>query len=136
MDETDGMDDMDDMYGSDERGAVVPRALRGWRTRRAERKAASAQRRDAWNLCFESIGSRIPTALVADSPTLMVAAVEDMCWQVARDTWRAARPSRLRRRAYRAWMAQYASLAEKRDRLRRMVDEALAVGTTGTPGTA
>ena len=127
----DGIDGVEGIEGaSSERGTA---RRHGWRARR--RADAAARRRDAWNLCFESIGSRIPTAVVADSPTLMVAAVEDMCWQVARDSWRAARPSRWRRRAYRAWVAQYASLADKRDRLRRMVDEALAVGTSGTPGT-
>lgn len=134
MDGTDGVDGFEGFEdaSSERRAASRP----GWRARRAQRRAdAAARRRDAWNLCFESIGSKIPTAVVADSPTLMVAAVEDMCWQVARDSWRAARPSRLRRRAYRTWMAQYASLADKRDRLRRMVDEALAVGTQGKTGT-
>lgn len=135
MDGFDGIDGVEGIEGADgERG---PAQRRGWRARRAQRRAAAAaKRKDVWNLCFESIGSKIPTAVVADSPTLMVAAVEDMCWQVARDSWRAARPSRWRRRAYRAWIAQYSTLADKRDRLRRMVDEALAVGKTGTPGTA
>ena len=134
MDGTDGIDGVEGFEGAGSERETAPR--RGWRAKRAQRRAeAAARRRDAWNLCFESIGSKIPTAVVADSPTLMVAAVEDMCWQVARDSWRANRPSRLRRRAYRAWMAQYVTLADKRDRLRRMVDEALAVGTTGTPGT-
>ena len=133
MDGTDGIDGVAGFEGFERAKTERGKARRpGWRARRAE---AGARRKDAWNLCFESIGSRIPTAVVADSPTLMVAAVEDMCWQVARDSWRAARPSRWRRRAYRTWMAQYASLADKRDRLRRMVDEALAVGTSGTPGT-
>jgi hypothetical protein len=135
MDGIDGFDGYDSAGTGTQPGAASSSRRRGWWGRRAARRATAARLEDAWNLCFESIGSRIPTALVTDSPTLMVAAVEDMCWQVARDAWRAARPSRLRRRAYRAWIAQYASLAEKRDRLRRMVDEALAVSTTGKPGT-
>lgn len=131
MDGTDGVNGISGADAEYLRGATVPHAFYGWRARRARRRAERDRRRDGWNMRFESIGTKIPTALVADSPTLMVAAVEDVCWQVARDAWRAARPSRLRRRAYRAWMAQYASLAEKRDRLRRMVDEALAIGTPG-----
>jgi hypothetical protein len=131
VDGTDGVNGTSGVDAEYLRGNMVPHAFYGWRIKRARRRAEKARRRDGWNMRFESIGTRIPTALVADSPTLMVAAVEDMCWQVARDAWRAARPSRLRRRAYRAWTAQYSSLAEKRDRVRRMVDEALAVGTPG-----
>ncbi|HEV3171185.1 MAG TPA: hypothetical protein VGZ32_12625 [Actinocrinis sp.] len=78
------------------------------------------------NVDFESIGARIPAALVAASPTLMMVAAEDVCWRIARDALRAARPSRLRRRAYAAWYAKMRSLDEKCERLRILVDESLA----------
>ena len=81
---------------------------------------------DVANLDFESVGARIPAALVAASPTLMMVAAEDICWRVSRDALRAARPSRLRRRAYAAWYAKMRSLDEKRERLRVLVDESLA----------
>jgi hypothetical protein len=78
------------------------------------------------NLDFESIGARIPAGLVAASPTLMMVAAEDVCWRVARDALRAARPSRLRRRAYASWHAKMRGLDDKRERLRVLVDESLA----------
>jgi hypothetical protein len=81
--------------------------------------------KDAWNLRFESVGMRIPASLVANSPTLLVVAVEDVCWQVARDDWRAGEPSRWHRRAHAAWQEQYQQLEAKRDRLRDLVEEAL-----------
>jgi hypothetical protein len=81
---------------------------------------------DVENVAFESIGARIPAGLVAASPTLMMVAAEDVCWRIARDALRAARPSRLRRRAYASWDAKMRRLDEKRERLRILVDESLA----------
>jgi hypothetical protein len=94
------------------------------RPNRRSRRAAKA--REGWNLRFESAGTAVPAALVQDSPTLLVAAIEDVCWQVAAESWRARRPHRWHRRAYDAWRAQSAWLDAKRERLASMVDDALA----------
>ena len=88
--------------------------------RRALRRGA--RRREAWNLRFESIGARIPAAMVVKSPTLLRAAVEEVCWQVAMDSWLAARPRRWRRRAYAAWAAQLKELDRRREQLRQLVE--------------
>lgn len=76
----------------------------------------------AWNLRFESVGAHIPTAAVAGSPTLMFAAVEDFCWQLAMQELRSRRPHRWRRAAYAAWSAQVRALTEKSARLRQMIE--------------
>jgi len=111
---------------NNEAGATVgagtgrrPRA----RGRRRGRRAT-----DSWNLRFESLGARIPAAFVGQSATLMVVAVEDVCWQLAMDSWRSARPRRWRRRSYATWRAQVLRLEDKRERLRSLVDEALLTG--------
>lgn len=107
---------------SSERGREPGRrGTAGRRARRRERKAG----RDAWNLRFESIGARIPAAMVAKSPTLLRAAVEEVCWRVAMDAWLAARPRRWRLRAYAAWSAQRADLERIREQLRRLVEAEL-----------
>ncbi|HEV2344153.1 MAG TPA: hypothetical protein VGS97_08685 [Actinocrinis sp.] len=100
---------------------------RGRRGRRGRRERRRDQQPDgeSWNLRFESIGIRIPAAMVAKSPTLLKAAVEEVCWRVARDAWLAARPSRWRLRAYAAWSAQRAELDRIRDQLRRLVEAEL-----------
>jgi hypothetical protein len=102
---------------------------RGSEARRAagrrERHRARRLRREAWNLSFESFGTRIPTSVMVKSPTLLMAAVEEVCWRVSMDAWLAGRPSRWRRRAYTAWAAQLADLEEKRERLRSLVEAEL-----------
>lgn len=98
-----------------------------WIPAALSRRAAKRRSTDAWNLRFESVDARIPAAAVAQSPTLLVVAIEDVCWRVAMDACRARRPHRWHRRAYAAWTAQARSLEDKRDRLRELVhDELLA----------
>ncbi len=102
---------------------------RGSEARRAagrrERRDARKQRRESWNPSFETFGTRIPTSVMAKSPTLLMAAVEEVCWRVSMDAWLAARPRRWRRRAYAVWAAQLADLELKRERLRCLVDAEL-----------
>lgn len=111
---------MDREIGEDGLGAGR-RGGPGRRARRRERQAG----RDSWNLRFESIGARIPAAMVAKSPTLLKAAVEEVCWRVAMDAWLAARPRRWRLRAYAAWSAQRVELERIREQLRRLVEAEL-----------
>lgn len=96
----------------------------GYWPRRRSRRAAGQD--ESWNLHFESAGTAVPAGLVKDSPTLLVAAVEDVCWRVATDGWMARRPRRWRRHAYAAWRAQSEWLEQKRQRLTVMIDDALA----------
>ncbi len=107
---------------SSERGRESSR--RGTTGRPARRRGRRANR-DVWNLRFESIGARIPAAMVAKSPTLLRAAVEEVCWRVAMDAWLAARPRRWKLRAYAAWSAQRAELERIREQLRRLVEAEL-----------
>ncbi len=96
---------------------------RGSRIGRGPGTAARTHANDGWNLQFESVGVRVPVAMVADSPTLLVVAVEDVCWHVAMEQCRSSRPHRWHRRAYAAWVAQRGRLEQKRDRLRLLIDE-------------
>ncbi|HEU5355696.1 MAG TPA: hypothetical protein VFU65_14590 [Actinocrinis sp.] len=96
------------------RGVLVGHGVLGQSARQA--------RREAWNLRFESIGARIPAAMVVTSPTLLRAAVEEVCWQVAMDSWLESRPRRWRRRAYAAWAAQLKELERRREQLRQLVE--------------
>lgn len=105
------------------RPAVASRPGRG---RLRPKAAARTAEGVGWNLDFESAGTRIPAGVVIQSPTLMMAAIEDVCWRVAMDTLQATQPSRWRRRAYAAWHAKVRCLDEKRERLRSLVDETLA----------
>jgi hypothetical protein len=101
-------------------GANPERIVRP-RLRRSARRSVG----ESWNLRFESADTRVPAAIVGQCPSLLVAAVEDVCWRVAMDACRAARPVRWRRRAYAAWAAQLRGLEEKRERLRSLVEEEL-----------
>ncbi len=100
-----------------------PRGLT--RRERRERRRVQRDLRESWNLRFETLGTRIPAVLVAKSPTLIRAAAEEVCWRLAMDAWRAARPHRWRRRAYAAWAAQKAELERRREQLRRLVEAEL-----------
>ena len=111
---------MDPMNTDRGRGSEARRAAG-----RRERRRVGRLRREAWNLSFESFGTRIPTSVVVKSPTLLMAAVEEVCWQVSMDAWLAGRPRRWRRRAYAAWAAQLADLERSRERLRSLVDAEL-----------
>jgi predicted DCC family thiol-disulfide oxidoreductase YuxK len=103
--------------GSEEHAAVTVA-----RRRAALRFGARRTRPEAWNLRFASIGARVPAAMVVESPALLRAAVEEVCWQVAVADRLAARPRRWRRRAYAAWAAQLRELEWRREQLRRLVE--------------
>jgi hypothetical protein len=105
-------------FSTRQAGNSRPERVPAARPRRAARRRPS----DVWNLRFESVDARIPAAAVAQSPTLLVVAVEDICWRVAMDQCKAGRPHRWRRHAYAAWVAQARRLEDKRDRLRDLVD--------------
>jgi hypothetical protein len=108
--------------GTDE---ILEPDRRGGKKDRRGRRAARRRRREAWNLNFESVGTRIPASVVAKSPTLLMAAVEEVCLRVQMDDCLAHRPRRWRRRAYAAWSAQLADLEQIRGQLRTMVDAEL-----------
>ncbi len=90
------------------------------------RRRTRQEPKNPWNLRFDSLGTHIPATVVADSPTLLVVAIEDVCWRLAMDNWRAQRPPRWHRTAHRAWQARYQQLDDKRERLQALADEALA----------
>jgi hypothetical protein len=98
-----------------------PERIARRRPRRRSRRARAEER----NLNFESADTRVPAAVVGQSPTLLVAAVEDVCWRVAMDACRASRPGRWHRRAYAAWAEQRRVLEQKRERLRSLVEDEL-----------
>jgi hypothetical protein len=108
-------------HGTRQSHNANPERVPASRSRRAVKRLPT----DAWNLRFESVDAHIPAAAVARSPTLLMVAVEDVCWQVAMDTCRADRPRRWHRHAYAAWTAQARRLEDKRDRLRDLVNDEL-----------
>jgi hypothetical protein len=99
--------------------------------RAAQGRAAKTQRRRgpgaraAWNLVFTSSATNVPVAIVKDSPTLMVAAVEELCWRMAVQDWAEREPPRRDRRRYAAWRSEARRHHEKRERIQAMVVEAV-----------
>jgi len=72
-----------------------------------------------------SVGTNLPVGLLEDSPSALVLAVEDMCWEAAVEDWKHRRPPRRRFQARAAWEAEGAELAAKADHLRRVAGEVL-----------
>jgi hypothetical protein len=81
---------------------------------RHEKATASDQ---PWNLQVRSAGTALPIGLVKESPTLLVLAVEDACWQFASTDHASRRPPWWCRRARASWRAERAVLDAKRLRL-------------------
>ncbi|HET9170730.1 MAG TPA: hypothetical protein VFN97_14935 [Actinospica sp.] len=77
------------------------------------------------DLLISSADIRVPALIVRDSPTLMVAAVEDLCWRLALVDSDRRRPRRWRRSALAAWRAERRLIEDKRARIRSMVDESV-----------
>lgn len=92
---------------------------------RRRRPSARVFRRSG-NLGLESCGVQVPIGLAAESSMLQVVIVEDLCWRLAMNAWRARRPRpwQLRRRA--AWRAERAVLTAEEQRLRAMANQELA----------
>jgi hypothetical protein len=102
------------------RGADLERIPRSAPHRVSQRHA-----HHRWNLRLASVATRIPVATLVQSPTLLVVAVEDVCWQSAVEWTRARRPRRWHRAAYRAWLEQLQRLDDKRGRLQELAKDEL-----------
>jgi hypothetical protein len=92
------------------------------------RRFAQGQRDTALgmaNLWFASSAANVPVSILKDSPGLMVAAVEDLCWRLALLDWTEHEPPRYDRARHHAWKDESTRLEDKRNRVRSMVDEAL-----------
>jgi hypothetical protein len=95
------------------------------RLRGHRRRADTRSWRLSANLRLRSCGLEVPLGLAAGSPTLLVVAVEDLCWQLAMDAWRARRPKPWHPRRRAAWHAEQAVLTAKRLRLTIMAKQEL-----------
>ena len=73
-----------------------------------------------WNLTLVSANTGVPLRLVAESPTLLAAAVEDLCWRLAVEDLQARRPRWWRRRALAAWRDERARVEAERRRIVEM----------------
>jgi hypothetical protein len=100
------------------RSAYTPIVL--FRERKRRREAASQ------NLVLVSAGTGVPLRLAAESPTLMLLAVEDLCWQLAVADLAARRPRRWRRDERATWREDRSRLEAKRARLAAMAQEAIS----------
>jgi hypothetical protein len=80
----------------------------------------------AANLRLVSAGTGVPAKLAAESPTLMVLAVEDLCWQLGVAELEGRRPHFWRRAEHAAWAEEQARWEAKRVRLAAMAHEAIA----------
>jgi len=92
---------------------------------RSPKRRRKSAVRSACNLSFDSAAANVPIAIVSDSPTLMVAAVEDLCWRLAVQDWSEREPPRADREAHAAWKSEAKRFNDKRGRVRQLVDEAL-----------
>lgn len=77
----------------------------------------------SWNLHLESVGSNVAGRFLTESPSAMVLAVEDLCWQAATEDWKHRRPHWWQLRARTAWQAEGAQLDAKAARLRQLADD-------------
>lgn len=78
------------------------------------------------NLAFSSVDIRIPAAHVRDCPSLMTAAVDDLCWQFTLQAWKTRHPARGRKAAYAAWVAELQPLLDTNSLLRNSLQEQMA----------
>jgi hypothetical protein len=78
------------------------------------------------NLHLVAAGTGIAIKLAAESPTLMVLAVEDLCWQLAVSDHAARRPAIWRRAERAVWNAEHGRWEATRQRLAAMALEAIA----------
>lgn len=77
----------------------------------------------SWNLRLESIGSNVACRFLTESPSVLVLAVEDLCWQAATEDWKHRRPHWWRLQARTAWRAEGTQLGTKAARLRELADD-------------
>jgi hypothetical protein len=103
-----------------ERSTHAPLVRFPSRKRRRE-SAAIASR----NLVLISAGTGVPALQAAESPTLLMLAVEDLCWQLAVAESETRRPAVWHRAARAAWAHEQARLSDKRKRLAAMAREAI-----------
>lgn len=96
--------------------------------RRNSRRKAAARGRggggggdDKTGVRLKAVNLTVPADLGLVSPTMRMIVVEDMCWDLAREAWRARRPPLWCRARRRAWRAEGAVLDAKRDRIRAVV---------------
>jgi hypothetical protein len=90
------------------------------------RRRRPADESQVCNLTLVSAGTGVPLRLAAESPTLMVAAVEDLCWRLAVEDLQTRRPRRWHRRASAAWRDEQARLEAKRSRIAEMTASAVS----------
>lgn len=94
------------------------------RLRTSTRLPRIRRRKGAVGTHLETVDRQILGSPWMWSPTMSVAVVEDTCWALARDCWHARKPPMWRLAARRAWRAEYAQLAAKRERVVELLDEA------------
>lgn len=88
-----------------------------------QRHRAQHPAKPTWNLRLESVGSNVASRFLTESPSVVVLAVEDLCWQAATEDWRHRRPHWWRRKSLAAWRAEGARLDAKAARLRELADD-------------
>jgi hypothetical protein len=74
-------------------------------------------------LRLASVGQCLPV-VEFDRPGVAVVVVEDLCWRIALEGWKARRPRWWRRRARAAWRGDGAGVQAERDRVALMAREA------------
>jgi hypothetical protein len=88
-----------------------------------QRHRAQHPGKPAWNLRLESVGSNVAGRFLTESPSMVVLAVEDLCWEAATEDWKHRRPHWWRRGALATWRAEGARLDAKAARLRALADD-------------
>ena len=94
--------------------------FRSRKHRRAVRELASR------NLNLVSVNTGVPVGLASNNATLMLVAVEDLCWQLGMRELKARRPAFWRRAARAEWKAERVRWEEKRARLAELANEAVS----------
>jgi len=92
---------------------------------RTPQRSRKSKARAGFNLSFDSAATSVPVGIVEDSPTLLIAAVEDLCWRLAVQDWSTREPQRSDKVGHAAWQSEARHFNDKRARIQEMVDEAL-----------
>jgi len=93
--------------------------FRSRKNRRAAKELASR------NLNLISANTGVPVGLATENATLMLVAVEDLCWQLGMRELESRRPRFWRRSARAAWRLEKVRWDDKRARLAEMAGEAV-----------
>jgi len=81
---------------------------------RTPQRSGKSEARAGLNLSFDSAATSVPVGIVEGSPTLLVVAVEDLCWRLAVQDWCSREPQLSDKDGHAAWQSEARHFNDKR----------------------